>query len=80
MNIQDSLKKQVRAGTLERNQEIKKLRADGMSFAEIGRKYNLSRERPRQIIKLSTLPEKHHRGLTNILIALLRRTLWRKFV
>ena len=62
MNKQDSIRKQERAGTLERNKAIKFLYENGLSLAEIGRIYKLPRQRIHQLVKLPNRDEKRYNG------------------
>jgi len=43
---------------MERRREIMEMRETGLTYAEIGRKYGISKERVRQIVKGITLPRK----------------------
>lgn len=58
MNKALSIKHQKIAGTYNRNLDVKKKVDAGWSFAAIGRFYGISRERPRQILRLPS--ENHH--------------------
>jgi len=53
--VNESIKRQKQAGTLDRNRRINKLAESGISYAEIGREYNRCRERIRQIVKRAEL-------------------------
>jgi len=41
----------VDKGKIERNEEIVTMRAGGSSFTEIGKRYDISRQRAKQIVK-----------------------------
>lgn len=49
-DTRDSVTKQILAGTFDRNRDIKKLRADGMTYTAIGSFYGLSKQRVHKII------------------------------
>jgi len=49
-DTRDSVTKQILAGTFDRNRDIKKLRADGMTYKAIGSFYGLTKQRVHRII------------------------------